>query len=105
MFKNSTISKRLAYEFSAIIIIMLLIALLSIIRLTGIGKETDKLINQNFAKVKYSNAIVDAINTCARSMRNLILYNEADENQRDMKRIEESRAVIKEMVENINPLV
>ncbi|HPM01804.1 MAG TPA: methyl-accepting chemotaxis protein [Candidatus Cloacimonadota bacterium] len=105
MFKNSTISKRLAYGFSAIIIIMLLIALLSIIRLTGIGKETDKLINQNFAKVKYSNAIVDAINTYARSMRNLILYNEADENQRDMKRIEESRAVIKEMAENINPLV
>ena len=73
MFKNSTISRRLTYGFSAVIIIMLVIALLAIFRLNNIGTSVEYLTTNSYIVDTCVNDIKDGVNIYARSMRNLIM--------------------------------
>lgn len=105
MFQNANISKRLAFGFGVIIVIMLIIALTAVLRLSNIKTATYNLLEVNFIKVSQSNQIIDAINVIACSLRNLILFDDPKENTRDLTRIDESRTSIKEAIDKITPLI
>lgn len=105
MFKNSTISRRLTYGFSAVIIIMLVIALLAIFRLNNIGTSVEYLTTNSYIVDTCVNDIKDGVNIYARSMRNLIIYVLAQDNQRDFDQIKNARAEVAEAYEKLDPLV
>lgn len=75
MFKNSTISRRLIYGFSAVIIIMIIVATIAINRLVDIGKDVDYLTTNSYIVDTTINGIMDNVNIYARAMRNLIIYS------------------------------
>ncbi|MDX9870648.1 MAG: hypothetical protein RBS92_07975, partial [Candidatus Cloacimonadales bacterium] len=105
MFKNSTITKRLIYGFSAVIIIMIIIALLAITRLINIGNQVTYLTTNSYIVDTTINGIMDNVNIYARAMRNLIIFKLEADNQRDRDLISSSRSEIAKLFETLDPLV
>ncbi len=98
MLNNTKIGKRLALGFTFAILITVLLSAIAIISFLDSKSKVISLTTVDLKKTTEANIMIDAINVQSRSMRNLILFNEAEENDRDMKRIEDSRESIKSSI-------
>ncbi len=105
MFLKAKIGKRLSICFITIISIMIIITVLSIIRLNLLKSDNDALINEQFQIVVSANGVIDNLNIVARSVRNLYIYDDANEKTRDFDKITEARVNIPKQLEIMDKFI
>jgi methyl-accepting chemotaxis protein len=93
---NMKVGTRLGLGFGAVIALMIVIAILGINNMRNVQGNLADIVNDKFPKTVWANNMVDGINTIARSMRNALLESDKAKIQKELDRIEEQRAVIKE---------
>ncbi|HZW25705.1 MAG TPA: methyl-accepting chemotaxis protein [Gallionella sp.] len=91
-----TVGKRLGLGFGAVIALMIIISVLGITNMRSVQGDLDDIVNDEFPKTVWANNMIDGINNIARAMRNALLETSPDKINKELERVEEERAVIKE---------
>jgi methyl-accepting chemotaxis protein len=102
MFKNLKIGTRLAIGFGLVVSLMILIGAIGILRLAALDNEVNLIVGDRFPKTVQANEVVNAINTIARSMRNILLENDKTKIDKEIDRIEENRKIISDRLERLD---
>jgi len=104
MLNNAKIGSRLNIGFFSIILVMVILSLICFVQFIQIKKNTQIVVENNFQKVLAASTVIDNLNVVARSTRNLILFSEPSENNRDQDKIKEARALIPKALETLDKL-
>jgi methyl-accepting chemotaxis protein len=91
MFKDMKIGLRLGMGFGLVLILLAIISATSYLRVGQINSQIDGLVNDKFPKTVIANEIIDEINVIARALRNSVLVTKAEDVQKELARVEESR--------------
>ena len=94
MFKNLKIGVRLAIGFGLVVALMIALGVVGILRVAELNGKIDYLTNDLYPKSLRTNAIINAINEDARSVRNIILLDNEQERNTQKARIEANRPKI-----------
>jgi len=95
MLNNAKIGKRLGIGFAFAILVTIVLSIIAINSFIDSKGKLETLTKLDMKKTSQANSLIDAVNVQARSMRNLLLFNQVSDNERDMKRIEDSKESIK----------
>jgi len=102
MLKNLKVGARLALGFGLMIVLLIVIALMSIMRLNELDAAVEILVNDRYVKVAQVNETIDHVNIIAQSLRNMILWGRNIEEVRaEEVRIEASRAAATEIINTL----
>ncbi|MEI6154880.1 MAG: MCP four helix bundle domain-containing protein, partial [Deltaproteobacteria bacterium] len=99
MFGNMKIGVRLGLGFGIAAVLMGVITFVSLYRLGAIGSSINVILTDRFPKVEMGNEIIDNANIVARSLRNILLMDKADDIQEEFKKIEEAKKTVTEKLE------
>ncbi|MET0267037.1 MAG: methyl-accepting chemotaxis protein [Duganella sp.] len=91
-FKNLNIGKRLSLALGAIGALLLVIAVISIVMLGRINKGTTNIVENNLPQLEYSNDLINKVNNIAVSLRNMMLTDNVQDREGQLKLIETNRA-------------
>ncbi len=105
MIKNMKIGTRLAAGFAIVVVLLLIVAGLSIVRINSIDDIVDTFVDVDMPKVQKANLITDDLNIVARSLRNMLLVERRDEMLNENKRIDEASARITDILEDLAKVV
>ena len=105
MFRNMKIGMKLGAGFGVAVVLIAVISLLSIVRLGSIGHSINVILTDKFPKTVMSNDIVDNSNIVARSARNVLLMDRAEDIQAELKKIEEARKAVTEKLEAVKKML
>ncbi|WP_417582158.1 methyl-accepting chemotaxis protein [Nitrincola sp.] len=89
MFKNMKIGTRLGLGFGLVLLLLSIIAFIGITRLSAVQHNFDVVVNENNVKIDAVNDMRGSVNIVARAVRNMIIYNNAE----DMK-VQHERVVV-----------
>ncbi|BAL25993.1 methyl-accepting chemotaxis protein [Azoarcus sp. KH32C] len=101
MFKNLRIGARLGIGFGFVITLLVIISALAYLRVGQINSEIENMVNDKFPKTVWANNIVEQVNLTARSTRNMLLLNKAEEIQKEQERLAEASKVISENIDKL----
>ncbi len=106
MLKNLKVGVRLALGFVLMIIMLVVIAALSMVRLQNLQSSIHVLVEDRYAKVIQVNDAIDQVNIIARALRNMILWGgNLQEVAAEEKRILESRATATEIIDHLTAAI
>ena len=105
MIANLKIAVRLGIAFAAVIVLMLVIAVVSVLRIDTLSQRVDLIVNDRYQKTVWANNVLDEINIVARATRNAMLVSSAQESEREMARIPQSSAVITENLDRLRATI
>jgi methyl-accepting chemotaxis protein len=95
------VGTKLALGFSAVILMLIIVAVLGITNMRSMQTELDDIVHDKFPKTIWANNMVDGINVIARAMRNTLLVSDKESAAKELARVEEARAKIKENLEKL----
>ncbi|WP_301102560.1 methyl-accepting chemotaxis protein [Propionivibrio sp.] len=104
MFKNLKIGVRLGIGFAVTLILMIVLAAISITRVSELQTEISSLVNDKNVKTKLANDIVDAINTVGRAHRNILIYKNDETTRVESDRRLEMSKRVNTIMESLNKL-
>ena len=90
--KTPNIGIRLALGFSIVLILLAFTAWLSISNLKQLNEGTDDIVSNSYPKVALSYKMLGNVDANARSMRNMLLLEDAQEVEKELKQILGRRA-------------
>jgi len=106
MLKNLKVGVRLGLSFAVMIVLLVSIALLSIVRLNALNGAVNLLVEDRFVKVEQVNAAINHVNIIARSLRNMLLWDEnAQEVRNEEARILQSRQATTEIIDALTATI
>ncbi len=105
MLKNLKVSARLALGFGLMIVLIVAIALLSLMRLNELSSAIYVLVNDRYVKVAQVNDAINEVNLVARALRNMLLWDTAEEKKTELDRILASRVTIGAIVDDLTELI
>jgi len=91
MFKNMKIGVRLALGFGIIVTLLVILGVVSILRIGEINHEIDVVVKDIYPTTVMANAVIDSINEDARSVRNILLLDNAEERSAQKARLDANR--------------
>ena len=94
MLKNLKIGIRLALAFGAVVALLIVLAVLSMQRMSGMNEATRQITENAYPKVVMAKDMIRASVDMGRQMRNMLLSASEEESSRYRKVIEANRAAI-----------
>ena len=104
MLNNLKIGVRLGLGFAITLILLLVIASISYVRLSALNNEVDGLVLDKFPKTVQANDMVDALNTIARQLRNAYIYSGVEQ-QKSLDALPEQRKIITDRIEKLEKTI
>ncbi|MFY9480099.1 MAG: MCP four helix bundle domain-containing protein [Aquabacterium sp.] len=104
-FANLRIGTRLGAAFIALLALMLAIIATAKVGLNSIGNEIDGLVHDRYVKVQLVTGIDHELNQQARSARNLLIMDTAEERAADIQLIQASRDTIQRHYDKLQPMI
>ncbi len=104
MLNNLKLGVRLGIGFAITLILLVVIASTSYVRLGALNKEIDNMVRDKFPKTVMSNDVIDAINIIARNLRNAYIMV-GSERTKALDAIPEQRKIITERLEKLDKIV
>src|SRR5688572_6475390 len=105
MFKNMKVATRLGLGFSLVSVLLLMVAVLGLVRLSGMNDSIDLIVKDRYAKVVLANEVGVEVGNIGRYMRNAIITPDASRAKEEAERIYVSRKSIGERIEKLEALV
>ena len=99
--KNLKIGARLGVGFGVVLLLLVVIAIVSVIRLNANSDMTDEIVNDRYVKVLYSNNIKTSVNIGGGYFRNALLARTPEEQKKYLDLMSET---VKEISENFGKL-
>ncbi|AMP01504.1 methyl-accepting chemotaxis (MCP) signaling domain protein [Collimonas arenae] len=103
--RNLKIGQKLFLSFSAVIILLLLLATLAYIRIGGLINDINLTNMDRYPKTVLAHTIKDELNETARSLRNLLLMTDADSRDKEFSGIEKNSKVITESIDRLDKTI
>jgi methyl-accepting chemotaxis protein len=85
--KNMKIGTRLGLAFGLVLLLLAAVAFLGMSSSKFLNEGTDDIVNGKYPKVVYAYEIQDIVNRNARSMRNMLLWNDPTEIEKERQKI------------------
>ena len=104
MFGNLKIGIRLGIGFAVTLILLLVIAFVSFIRLSDLNTEVELMVNDRFPKTVLANEVIDSIHVVARQLRNTYIYN-GEEQKKSLDSIEPERQKISDRLGKLEKMI
>ena len=105
MLKNLKIGVRLMGAFAAVLLLMVVVAMVSLVRMGALSDGIMDMANDKFPKTVWANNIIDAQNEVARINRNLLLLNDPAEMEKQRARRDEARKKITENMQKLEDTI
>ncbi len=102
---NLRISRRLGLGFGLVLVLLAIISTFTIIRLVGIASGVDKIANDRFPKVVQSNNVIEAINTTAKTVRNMVILTDQSKVDAEDATIENDTKIITENLDKLDAAI
>ncbi|MBS1196389.1 MAG: Histidine kinase, region:Bacterial chemotaxis sensory transducer [Proteobacteria bacterium] len=104
MFSNLKIGMRLGLGFAITILFLLAIAIMGIVRVSGIGGELDQLLHTQLPKMAVVNDLVDSANRADIALKGATIYGILKQDTQAQKQIEQMQLARKKAKESIEAL-
>jgi methyl-accepting chemotaxis protein len=91
MFKNLKIGVRLGIGFGIIVALLIALGVVGILKIGEIDHEIDNVVNDLYPKTVIANEVIDSINEDARTVRNILLLDNAEERSAQKARLDANR--------------
>ncbi len=91
MFKNLKIGVRLGLGFGLVVLLMIVLGIVGIVRVAELNDNIKMLVDDLYPKTVIANKIIDGVNEDARSVRNIILLDSAEERNTQKARLDSNR--------------
>ena len=104
-FKNLKIGQKLAFSFSVVIALMLLLATLAYIRVNGLASGIELLNKDRYPKIVLVHTIKDELNEIARNMRNILLMSDAETLKKEYANIDEKSQMIGVNIDKLSKVI
>jgi methyl-accepting chemotaxis protein len=101
---NLKIGLRLGVGFAFALLMMCFIAVLGIVRMSGLADEIDQMTNDRYPKTVWANDMVDSVNLIARAMRNALLVNQA-QTAKELERVDGARKIIDDRMQKLDQTI
>ena len=101
-FKNLKIGHKLLLGFGIVIVLMLMLASLAYIRVSGLSDDIKVTNDDRYPKAVLANRVKDELNETARNMRNLLLMSDAEALNKEIANIDDSTRVIAESLAKLD---
>ncbi len=105
MLRNMKIGQRLALGFGAVLLLMVCCGTFALVKMAGIEEQLDQIVHDRWPKTSCADGIKDNINLAARALRNLILFNDPAEVQKEHRRIQDAREANNKYIGELNRTV
>jgi methyl-accepting chemotaxis protein len=105
MFKSMKVATRLGLGFGLVSVLLLMVAVLGLVRLSGMNDSIDLIVKDRYAKVVLANEVGVEVSNIGRYMRNAILTPDASRAKEDVERIYAARKSIGERIDKLEALV
>ncbi|QYF95200.1 MCP four helix bundle domain-containing protein [Massilia sp. PAMC28688] len=92
MIKNMRIGQRLALGFGLVILMLLLLAGLSYLRIASLNKEVGNMVDNRYPKTVVANAIKADVNEATRSMLNVLIMTDPSQIAKELQNVEARNA-------------
>lgn len=102
---NLKIGTRLALGFGVSILLMVVLAIISVTKISSIDSQVTNLVTDRFPKTVMSNQVIDQINIIAVAMRAALLEDKPDDVAREINTIQVSRDKIIELLNKMDGLI
>jgi methyl-accepting chemotaxis protein len=103
MFKNLRIGTRLGLGFGFVLLLLVVSSSIAYVRVGAIAHEIDELVNDNFPKTVWANAVIDQVNLVAGATRNALLQPEIA--SKELDRIPEASRIISASLEKLEKTI
>lgn len=97
-----SVKTRLGLGFGGVMLLLAIVALVSISNLKGLLANIENMVDDKFPKTVWTHEIIDNINVIARSMRNTLIVKDQTTIDKEIARIQEARARIKENLDKLD---
>jgi len=105
MFKNMKVATRLGLGFGLVSMLLLMVAVLGLVRLSGMNDSIELIVKDRYTKVVLANEVGVEVNNIGRYMRNAILTPDASRAKEEAERIYAARKRIGERIDKLDALV
>jgi len=101
MLNNLKIGVRLSIGFGVSLLLLIVMALVAGVSITGLEKDIKLMADDRFPKTVQANEVIDSINLAARAIRNAALFSGAEQ-QKEFDSILEQRKIITATLEKLD---
>jgi methyl-accepting chemotaxis protein len=105
MFANLKLGVRLGLGFAAILMLMMVMAAVSYLRLGTLNTEIENMVTDKFPKTVMANEAVEQINITARAIRNAMLVKSPEDAQKEIDRLMDARKKTGEIFGKLDKLI
>jgi hypothetical protein len=105
MFRNMRIAAKLGMGFAVLNVLLIVANVFSIHNLGKNDESIKTIVNDRYPKVIMAHNIVDQINLVARSLRNMVIFTNPADVQKEAERIEGARKTVTEEIEKLQKVV
>jgi methyl-accepting chemotaxis protein len=105
MFTNMKLGVRLGLGFAVVLVLTMIMATVSYVRLAALNTEIENMVTDRFPKTVMANDAVDQINITARAIRNALLVKTPEEAQKELARLMDARKKTGEIFDKLDKLI
>jgi methyl-accepting chemotaxis protein len=105
MFNNMKVSMRLGIGFGLVLLLMTVLIVVGINSLAEINRRLDGIVNDDDVKVALVSAMQGAVLSSATAVRNVVMLNDRDAKQAEVKRIESQRKIYFDAEEKLTSMI
>ena len=98
---NMKVKTRLGLGFGGVLLLLVLMVFVSISSMRDLLGNIDKLVNDRFPKTVWAGQVINNINVIARAMRNTLIVKDKETIDKELKRIQDARAIIKQNLDKL----
>jgi CHASE3 domain sensor protein len=102
MFTNMKLGVRLGLGFAVVLVLTMIMATVSYVRLAALNTEIENMVTDKFPKTVMANDAVDQINITARAIRNAMLVKSPEEAQKEIDRLMDARKKTGEIFDKLD---
>lgn len=95
------VKARLGLGFGGILLLLAVIVFVSISSMRSLLGNIDLMVNDRFPKTLWASQVINNVNIIARAMRNTLIVKDQETIDKELKRIYESRAIIKQNLDKL----
>src|SRR5450830_105471 len=105
MFRNLKLSVRLALAFGVVCVLLIGMVLLGLRSIAAVSSNVDVVVKDKYPKVVTSYQLIGNIRQIALSMRNLIIFDDAEKRRRELATIEANRTELRTNFDSLEKTV
>jgi methyl-accepting chemotaxis protein len=105
MLKNFKIGSRLSLGFGIVLVLMMIIGGYSLTIVNSLDSNIDNLVTDRMVKTEQGGQILNNLNVIARALRNIIIDDNKDHQNDEIRRIGESRKMIADILEQLKKTI